>query len=362
MRHITIFVLLLAVLLTGCAAPTPTPTPVPPTSTPVPPTATLEPTATETPVPPTATPTETPLPTATPTETATPTPAVSDADIADLSLVWRSAAITIASIDTTIEELEKGSLPTGLVLIVHMVAPAAAAEALTEKGEWTSLAEPHAQKALEHVETTLKVLDTMTDIEQAQKELSACISNLEAVQQDVVSLGPPEKILPPTPTPTNTPDPNATPELGTRQNPVPLGEPATMVRDNGATFVGMITEVIWDREAVEKRLTSDNMFNEVPAEGYEGVLIYFEALYAKGPEDEPASLSSDHFDYLCGNGNFFRAPSAVLNDELTGQGFPGAEFKGWIYKAGAVSDEPDLLIWQKGWLEDTGVGIYMALN
>lgn len=78
----------LAILLTGCAAatPTPMPTPVPPTATveptatAVPPTVTPEPTATSTPVPPTATPlpptvTATPAPTATPQPTNTPKPA-----------------------------------------------------------------------------------------------------------------------------------------------------------------------------------------------------------------------------------------------------------------------------------------------
>ncbi len=78
--HLILLALLvvLALALANCAAPTPTATPVPPTVTPVPPTATRVP-PTATPAPPTATPvppTATPVPpTATPTKPPpTPTP------------------------------------------------------------------------------------------------------------------------------------------------------------------------------------------------------------------------------------------------------------------------------------------------
>jgi len=58
-----LFVLLIALVVVGCASPSPTPTPPPPTATPVPPTATATRVPpTPTPLPPTATPTATPIP------------------------------------------------------------------------------------------------------------------------------------------------------------------------------------------------------------------------------------------------------------------------------------------------------------
>lgn len=100
----------LASLLTACAAatPAPEPTPIPPTATveptatAVPPTATATPeptaTATATPVPPTATPlppTDTPEPTATPqpTKTATPKPVATKKAVAPVSVSVKAVSV-----------------------------------------------------------------------------------------------------------------------------------------------------------------------------------------------------------------------------------------------------------------------------
>lgn len=128
-------------------------------------------------------------------------------------------------------------------------------------------------------------------------------------------------------------------------------------------YRGHIKEVIWDQARVKQMLLDANMFNRIPAEGYEGVLIYFVCEYLSGPEDKPYGMSYMDFDYLCGNGKFFKAPSAVVPyPEFGGSGFPGSIFEGWIYRTGAVSDKPDLLVWKKTWLSSLGEGIYLALQ
>ncbi|MCD6518966.1 MAG: hypothetical protein J7M05_03465 [Anaerolineae bacterium] len=162
---------------------------------------------------------------------------------------------------------------------------------------------------------------------------------------------------------TSTPSPSATPKrkIGTRKNPVPLGEWVTVKKDD-KVLRGRIAKVIKDQEAVKKRLRSDNMFNKVPAEGYKGILIYFVCEYVSGPEDETVSVSSSDFDFLCGDGKFYEAPFAVLNDEFGGTGYPGATFEGWLYRGCAVTNKPDFLIWKTSWLTGLGEGIWMALE
>jgi len=174
----------------------------------------------------------------------------------------------------------------------------------------------------------------------------------------------------PIPTPTEVPQPTDIPEptdtpvptVGTRQNPIPLGEWVTLTSGD-RVFRGRITQVISDREQVRQRLVNDNMFNNVPSEGYRGWLIYFVCEYVSGPEDKPGGMTSNYFDHLCGDGQFYNEPSVVLNGEFGSSGFPGSVFEGWIYRAGAVSDKPDLLIWKESWLGSSlGDGIYLALQ
>jgi hypothetical protein len=106
-----------------------------------------------------------------------------------------------------------------------------------------------------------------------------------------------------------------------------------------------------------------NMFNRFPAEGYKGVLIYFVCEYLSGPQDEPGTVSSMEFDFLCGDGQFYDKPFAtVLSPEFGGSGFPGTTFEGWLYQGCRISNNPDLLVWKESWLSSTGKGIYFALQ
>lgn len=359
-RGLVIIVAVALVLCSGCA--TPTPTPVPPTATPIPPTATPVP-PTETPSP-TATITNTPLPTATSTLTLTPTPAVSNEDKAAFRLAWLNASLVVNSLTDSIAQFRAGQKLTAMNRTILVIGPRASRQVLTEKVEWTPLTESFRDRMLAEIEPCLEVFENdIADYGKAADDLEKHKEALIQIRADMEKYVPIAELEPPTPTPTATDDPTLAPKLGSRRNPIPLGESATLVRDDGTTFVGHIKEVIWDQAKVKNKLTTDNMFNGVPSAGYEGVFIYFVCEYTKGSEDKPASISHSYFDYLCGDGQFYGEPSEVVVDELAGQGFPGATFEGWIYRGGAVSDKPDLLVWKASWLGSaTGDGIWFALE
>ena len=168
-----------------------------------------------------------------------------------------------------------------------------------------------------------------------------------------------------TPTITQTSEPTATeqPQVGTRQNPVAVGESATITRGD-QVYRGYMREVVADQGRVKQMLTEANMFNDVPAEGSRGYLIYFVCEYLRGPEDEPHGMTSMFdFDFLSGTGQFID-PFHVVEPSpaFGGSGYPGATFEGWLFQVGPASDAPDLLVWKEGILANLGEGIFFALQ
>lgn len=179
-----------------------------------------------------------------------------------------------------------------------------------------------------------------------------------------------------TPTPTETPEPTETPtptvipsktpvpkpKVGSRLNPIRFGQSATLVRGE-RTYRGHIREVITDQGRVRQMLSDANMFNRLPSEGFEGVLISFVCEYLEGPVDDPGGMSSSDFDFLGGDGQFWAESSVVEpHPSFGGSGFPGTVFEGWIYRSAAVSGKPHLLVWKSTWLASKGDGIYFALK
>ncbi len=180
----------------------------------------------------------------------------------------------------------------------------------------------------------------------------------------------------PTPLPTATTKPTATPiptatlvptltstpkpKVGTRGSPIPLGNTATLEIGDGV-YVGHVKQAVTGQDAV-RMITSANMFNEVPADGFKATLIYFVAEYTKGPEDEEGGLSDWYFDFLCGDGKFYQDPAVVEpSPAFGGSGFPGATFEGWLCWFSKVTDKPDLLLWKTSPFGDRE-GVYFALK
>jgi len=126
------------------------------------------------------------------------------------------------------------------------------------------------------------------------------------------------------------------------------------------TLTGHVKQVVTGKQAVDM-ITDANMFNQVPSEGYKATLIYFVAKYVKGPQDKAGGASDWDFDFLCGDGQFYQDPSVVEpSPSFGGSGFPGATFEGWLCWFSAVTDKPDLLLWNESMFEKKG--IYFALK
>ncbi len=130
--------------------------------------------------------------------------------------------------------------------------------------------------------------------------------------------------LPPSP----TPRPSPTAQVGTRQNPVPLGK-AYVFRKGGRVYAVGVLEVV--RNALA-RVKAANMFNEDPPPGHDYILVRLGLEYIEGPENQPMITSSGEHRFYAAN-RLWGAPiiSVPPKPRFDGQEiFPGAKVAGWL--------------------------------
>ena len=166
----------------------------------------------------------------------------------------------------------------------------------------------------------------------------------------------------PTPTLQPSPTPEPPPELGTRMNPIPLGQQVGAVTTGlGETreYNVAILETIRG-EPAWLAVQDANMFNDAPAEGNEYVLVRARVEYLSGPSDETSQISVWDFNIVTSAGVTLDPPSIVDPEPaFEAQFFPGGSVEGWMTFEVPANDPVPLLVFGMGY--DGSGGVYFAL-
>jgi hypothetical protein len=128
--------------------------------------------------------------------------------------------------------------------------------------------------------------------------------------------------------PSATPRPTATPKVGTRENPVPLGDGYTF-RKGGRVYDITVTDGERDATARVKRV---NQFNTTPEEGSAYIVTRLRVDYREGSASQPWRTPSSGYEYYAGN-RMWGAPFSTVSEApaFSGQNiFPGASVDGWL--------------------------------
>ncbi|NLY77252.1 MAG: hypothetical protein GX080_04065 [Tissierellia bacterium] len=122
-------------------------------------------------------------------------------------------------------------------------------------------------------------------------------------------------------------------ELGTRENPIPIGQKANI----GSNWEITVLEIVPDAWSI---IEAENMFNEPPQDGYQYVMANIQVSYVGEESGTPwVDLS---IQYLGSDGNVYSQSAAVVPNAFIdiGEQFPGATAEGnisWAIPAAAVS-------------------------
>ena len=145
----------------------------------------------------------------------------------------------------------------------------------------------------------------------------------------------------PTPTPPATDTPEA-PEVGTRQNPHPVGQTAQLVLNNELVFDMTVTEVLRGQPAFQK-IRAANQFNDPAPEGLEWTVSHVEVAYTG---EDAGVLEMNQFDFAVVTGgrvltyadttNF---SPCCLEPPLDFTLYQGGQADGWIALPVLVDDD-----------------------
>lgn len=122
----------------------------------------------------------------------------------------------------------------------------------------------------------------------------------------------------PLPAPTQTPDPTQepTPELGSRLNPMPIGEAFLGTYTSGGYdyAIGITLQEVVRGEEAWNMLYEANRFNDKPPEGKEYILARFTVGYISdlGGEDRALEISDWDFKFSTGTYRVEDLPSVVV--------------------------------------------------
>lgn len=149
------------------------------------------------------------------------------------------------------------------------------------------------------------------------------------------------------------------PEIGSRSNPVPLGQPMSLVFQDIANFQIVVVEIIRGQDAWNM-IYEANMFNEQPIEGMEYVLAKIGITYQTSTEqDYTLSIDSLYFNSVSNNqvldSPYVVEPEPELNVEL----FPGGYGEGYLAFL-TYADDPAPLIAFEDWISFDSTPFYFA--
>lgn len=137
----------------------------------------------------------------------------------------------------------------------------------------------------------------------------------------------------PQPTPTNTPEPTPSPTpppvLGSRENPVPLGQVVEVLKGGEPHWAIIVSDT---EPNANQQVMAANQFNDPPEPGNQFFMAYIEAKYL-GPDS--TSFSSSFQPKTVGQSavvfTTYENSCGVITDELPGfsELFTGGAIKGW---------------------------------
>lgn len=166
----------------------------------------------------------------------------------------------------------------------------------------------------------------------------------------------------PLPTPTQSPLPSLTPtrSMGSRQLPVPLGEPFVWHGEDRKVEIA-IDRVVFGDEAI-RMVREANRFNDPPDVGRGFVVIHARARYISGIQSE--SWGMDEFDFVMVSDNLVLRPPSIVDPEpeFEWKGFPGAEVEGWMTFSMLAQDPSPLLVYKPELGTDVSEGVWFALR
>lgn len=162
---------------------------------------------------------------------------------------------------------------------------------------------------------------------------------------------------PPTPVPTDTPD---APEIGTRQNPHPVGTIASAMQNGVLGFDVSIKEVIRGDEALQ-RIRAANPYNDPPPAGFEFVLFLTEIAYTG---EDQGVLAIDKWDLsIVTDGRIIDYSDTTnyspccLEPDFEIELLSGGTAEGWAALPVTIDDQAPLLL-----IGDSSDGIYFSLT
>jgi hypothetical protein len=206
------------------------------------------------------------------------------------------------------------------------------------------------------VQETVVVEVPATVIVQVTRAVEVEVTRLVKVTEEVIVTATPT----PTPPPTSTPD---APQLGSRDNPYPLGTAAGLEFDDGSQtipFALTVKEVLRGEPALA-RIMAANQFNDPPPDGFEFVLLLVEAAYT-GPDDGVLELSKSMASSVTNRriiaySDTFTYSPCCVEPEFDMQLLSGGTGEGWIALPVAVDDPNPLLLVGKA-----ERGVYLSLT
>ncbi len=164
----------------------------------------------------------------------------------------------------------------------------------------------------------------------------------------------------PTPKPPEDTIPTAV-TIGTRTNPVPLGQSLDLIYQNTANFQLKILEVHRGQEAWNM-ISQANMFNDAPPDGMEYILAKVSVIYLTSKQQD-YTLSIDSFYFRSvSNNQILDTPSVVEPEpELNVNLFPGGNGEGYITVL-AYTDDPAPLIVYEDWVSFDSTPFYFSIG
>ncbi len=162
-------------------------------------------------------------------------------------------------------------------------------------------------------------------------------------------------------TPTDEPAPTEAPQFGTRNNPVPLGQPIDLVYDGIANFQMTVLEIHRGQTAWTM-VNQANMFNDPPIDGMEYIVAKIGIRYQTST-DPDYQLSIDGFSFKSVSMNQVVETPSIVDPEprLDLTLFPGGNGEGFITVTTYVDDPAPLIVYEE-WLSFNSTPIYLATN
>ena len=147
--------------------------------------------------------------------------------------------------------------------------------------------------------------------------------------------------------PAPTEAPTQLPQIGTRSNPVPFGQPFGLVYQNAANFQIILLEVIRGQDTAT-RITQANMFNDPAPEGMEYMIVKLGVNYQTSTQED-LLLNIDSFSFKSVSNNQILDYPAVVSPEpeLSVNLFPGGYGEGYIVLLTYPEDPAPLVLYNE---------------